>query len=78
MLAVPDLLWSDVSPTRTPTLWRLVSEGSTGVVSVKSSWDLAGCADGLLTLGAGSRAAAEPQAARARPCADPSAGSPTS
>ena len=44
-------------------MWRLLTEGSTGVLSVKSSWDLAGCADGLLTLGAGSG----PRPNRSRP-----------
>ena len=49
-----------------PTLWRLVSEGAAGALSVKSSYQLAGCADGLLTLGAGDRAAAEPSVGASR------------
>jgi hypothetical protein len=73
VVAVPDLLWSDLSSTATPTMWGLLAQGAAGALSVKSSWDLAGCADGLLTLGAGNRAAAEAKSAAAVPCTDPSA-----
>jgi hypothetical protein len=68
VLAVPDLRWSDLSADRTPAMWRLLAEGSAGVLSVKSAYQLAGCADGLLTLGAGDRAAAEAESAEPMPC----------
>ncbi len=70
VVAVPDLLWSDVSAPGTPTLWRLLGTGSAGALSVKSAWQLAGCADGLLTLGAGDRAAGEASAAPPVGCVD--------
>ncbi len=70
VVAVPDLLWSDVTRTGTPTLWRLLGTGSAGALTVKSAWQLAGCADGLLTLGAGDRAAAEGSAATPLGCVD--------
>ncbi|MFL6101227.1 MAG: hypothetical protein ACJ71T_14875 [Actinomycetales bacterium] len=71
VIAVPDLLWSDLSPSATPALWALLRQGASGALSVKSRWQLAGCADGLLTLGAGDRAAAERSSEPARPCAGP-------
>lgn len=69
VIAVPDLRWSDLSPQATPTMWRLLADGAAGALSVKSRWQLAGCADGVLTLGAGDRVAAEGVSDPARPCA---------
>lgn len=76
VIAVPDLLWSDLSPSATPTMWALLAQGASGALSVKSRWQLAGCADGLLTLGAGDRAAAERSSEPARPCTGPATASP--
>jgi hypothetical protein len=50
-------------------MWTLLSTGASGALSVKAPYQLAGCADGLLTLGAGDRVAAEPDGTTARPCA---------
>jgi hypothetical protein len=68
VVAIPDLRWSDLSPSATPALWTLLSTGASGALSVKSQWQLAGCADGLLTLGAGDRVAAERADRAALPC----------
>ncbi|HYN96249.1 MAG TPA: hypothetical protein VES42_20585, partial [Pilimelia sp.] len=57
VVGVPGLRWDDVDATRTPTLWRLASEGSIGSLSVRSA-HLPTCpSDGWLTLGAGNYAA---------------------
>lgn len=69
VVAIPDLRWSDLSASATPAIWTLLSTGAAGSLSVKSQWQLAGCADGLLTLGAGDRVAAESGGAPALPCA---------
>jgi hypothetical protein len=52
----PGLRWDDISPTDTPTLWRLASGGSVGALSVRSARALTCPDDGWLTLGAGNLA----------------------
>ena len=47
------LRWDDVTPTGTPTLWRLASQGSVGALSVRSAHTPTCPGDGWLTLGAG-------------------------
>ncbi len=37
VIAVPDLRWSDLSPQQTPAIWRLLTEGAAGALSVKST-----------------------------------------
>lgn len=71
VVAVPDLRWSDLTASGTPTLWRLLTDGAAGVLSVKATYQRAGCSDGLLTLGAGDRAAAEAGSATPTPCTGP-------
>jgi hypothetical protein len=50
------LRWSDVSPTGTPTLWRLAGQGSVGSLVDFAVQPLTCPADGWLTLNAGARA----------------------
>jgi hypothetical protein len=56
VVGVTGLRWDDVGPTRTPTLWRLIREGSAGALSVRAAGPLTCAADGWVTLGAGNRA----------------------
>ncbi|HEX6870636.1 MAG TPA: hypothetical protein VF163_06025, partial [Micromonosporaceae bacterium] len=50
------LRWADLSPTVTPTLWRLASQGSVGSLAARTASKRACPADGWLTLGAGNSA----------------------
>lgn len=68
LVDIPDLRWDDVSTEGTPALWGLVLRGSAGVLAVRGLWPRTGCADGLLTLGAADRAAAEPRDATPLGC----------
>jgi hypothetical protein len=54
----PGLRWEDLSPTGTPTLWRMAQRGSIGSLSVRSAAAPTCPVDGWLTLGAGNYAAA--------------------
>jgi hypothetical protein len=63
----PGLRWDDLSPTGTPTLWRLASAGSVGALSVRSARTLTCPSDGWLTLGAGNLAL-RPGARSTTPC----------
>jgi hypothetical protein len=51
------LRWEDLSPTRTPALWRLAADGSVGALAVRSASRLTCPLDGWVTLGAGNLAA---------------------
>ncbi|MCI0687408.1 MAG: hypothetical protein L0Y54_09260 [Sporichthyaceae bacterium] len=55
-LGIPGLRWSDVSAESTPTLFRLLDQGSAASLSVRTVRQLTCPADGWLTLGAGARA----------------------
>ncbi|HEY2577928.1 MAG TPA: hypothetical protein VGI74_16610 [Streptosporangiaceae bacterium] len=61
-VGIPGLLWSDISATATPALWRLAGAGSDGNLVVHAVQALTCPADGWLTLNAGARAMA-PRAA---------------
>ena len=50
------LRWSDLSPTATPTLWRLAGQGSVGSLVDFAVLPLTCPADGWLTLNSGARA----------------------
>jgi hypothetical protein len=50
------LRWEDLTPTDTPTLWRLAHTGSMGALSVRSGHEPTCPADGWATLGAGNYA----------------------
>src|SRR5206468_7433946 len=70
LVGIGGLRWSDVSPTATQALWRLVGEGSAGSLVVSGIHPRTCPADGWLTLNAAARAAV-PHAA-VGPCpADP-------
>jgi hypothetical protein len=60
LIGVPGLEWSDVTPTTTPTLWRLAGQGATGLLSVKAVGSRTCPNDGWATVSAGARAAAGP------------------
>ena len=60
-VGVGSLRWSDLSPTVTPTLWRLVGDSSVASMSVRSARDVSCPLDAWLTISGGSKAlAAEP------------------
>jgi hypothetical protein len=69
VVGVAGLQWSDVTIEDTPTLAALTRSGSAGTLSVRSAADVTCPADGWLTLGAGTYAAASERAG-----ADPGAG----
>jgi len=56
------LRWDDVDPQQTPHLWELARTGAIGSLSVRSARQPTCPLDGWLTLGAGNRAAAPPEA----------------
>lgn len=59
VVGAPGLTWEDVEESRTPALWSLVQEGTSGGLIVRGAHELTCPADGWLTLGAGQRAAAD-------------------
>jgi hypothetical protein len=56
VVGLSGLRWSDVSPSATPTLWRLAGQGSAGNLVDYAVKPLTCPADGWLTLNAGARA----------------------
>ena len=56
VVGISGLRWSDVSPSVTPTLWRLVGQGSVGSLVDYAVLPLTCPADAWLTLNAGDRA----------------------
>ena len=56
IVGLSGLRWSDVSPTATPTLWRLAGQGSVGSLVDYAVLPLTCPADGWLTLNSGARA----------------------
>src|SRR5271165_2877642 len=59
VVGISGLRWSDVSPSVTPTLWRLAGQGSVGSLVDYAVLPLTCPADGWLTLNAGARAQSE-------------------
>jgi hypothetical protein len=59
VVGISGLRWSDVSPTATPTLWRLAGQGSVGSLVDYAVKPLTCPADAWLTLNAGARAQSE-------------------
>jgi hypothetical protein len=71
LVGVGGLGWADVSPTTTPTLWRLLSDSSAAALSVRTVQLFSCPADGWLTINAGVRATVPPPATGQRGgCAD--------
>src|SRR5271165_2753849 len=56
VVGISGLRWSDVSPSVTPTLWRLAGQGSVGSLVDYAVLPLTCPADAWLTLNAGDRA----------------------
>jgi hypothetical protein len=56
VVGVPGLTWADVSQSRTPALWSLASEGSSGLLTTRAAVSQTCPWDGWITLGAGNRA----------------------
>ncbi|PDP86184.1 hypothetical protein CQJ94_20925 [Glycomyces fuscus] len=56
LVGVPGLLWQDVSPETTPTLWEMAEEGSIGNVSIRTATSRTCPTDGWLSVSAGQRA----------------------
>lgn len=56
LIGVPSLLWSDVTKTGTPALWRLTEHGSAAALSVRATTPTTCPVDGWLTVSAGQRA----------------------
>src|SRR5580692_9518221 len=56
IVGLSGLRWSDLSPTATPTLWRLADQGSVGSLVDFAVLPLTCPADGWLTLNSGARA----------------------
>ncbi|MBN1094570.1 hypothetical protein JKP75_19725 [Blastococcus sp. TML/M2B] len=56
VIGVPGLVWSDVDPAATPTLWQMAEQGAAGALSVRAARGTTCLLDGWATLGAGNRA----------------------
>ncbi|MEO5873381.1 MAG: hypothetical protein ABIS86_24075, partial [Streptosporangiaceae bacterium] len=56
VIGIPGLLWSDVSASDTPALWKLTGSGSAAVLSVRTTGPKTCPVDGWLTVSAGQRA----------------------
>ncbi|WP_159941540.1 MULTISPECIES: hypothetical protein [unclassified Nocardiopsis] len=56
LVGVPGLLWEDVTPENTPTLWEIADKGSIGNVSIRTATSRTCPTDGWLSVSAGQRA----------------------
>ncbi|MGK5174018.1 hypothetical protein [Geodermatophilus sp. CPCC 205761] len=56
VVGVPGLVWSDLDPEATPSLWALAERSPIGAVSVRAARSTSCLLDGWATLGAGNRA----------------------
>jgi hypothetical protein len=56
LIGVPGLMWSDLSPGRTPALWNLTGGGAGAALSTRTTGSSTCPADGWLTVSAGQRA----------------------
>ncbi|GAA1460327.1 hypothetical protein GCM10009603_21460 [Nocardiopsis exhalans] len=56
LVGVPGLLWEDVTPEHTPTLWELAGTGAIGNVSIRTATSRTCPTDGWLSVSAGQRA----------------------
>jgi hypothetical protein len=57
LIGVPGLTWADLSPAKSPNLWRLAAGGSIASLSVRTVGTWTCPMDGWLTVSAGTRAA---------------------
>ncbi|MFC0040647.1 hypothetical protein [Actinomadura rayongensis] len=76
VIGVPGMMWSDVTATRTPTLWKLAGQGGAAALSVRTTRPGTCPTDGWLTVSAGQRSRLEPGDCLlpATPAATPSGG----
>ncbi|WP_040685081.1 hypothetical protein [Nocardiopsis halotolerans] len=56
LVGIPGLLWQDVNPETTPTLWKMAERGSVGNVSIRTATSRTCPTDGWLSVSAGQRA----------------------
>ncbi|MCW2888610.1 MAG: hypothetical protein JWL58_5472 [Streptosporangiaceae bacterium] len=56
LLGMPGLIWSDITETGTPALWRLTAQGSAAALSVRTTTVTTCSVEGWLTISAGQRA----------------------
>src|SRR5207237_815865 len=56
LIGVPGLMWSDLSPTKTPALWSLTQSGAGAALSTRATTVNTCPVDGWLTVSAGQRA----------------------
>ncbi|MEV2279411.1 hypothetical protein AB0I72_27925 [Nocardiopsis sp. NPDC049922] len=59
LVGIPGLLWRDVTPEATPTLWELAGHTSIGNVSIRTATSRTCPTDGWLSVSAGQRALSE-------------------
>ncbi|SIO85243.1 hypothetical protein BQ8420_05970 [Nocardiopsis sp. JB363] len=64
LVGVPGLLWEDVTPEHTPTLWAMAGDGAIGNVSIRTAGSRTCPTDGWLSVSAGQRALAEQEGSR--------------
>ncbi|MBO3747687.1 hypothetical protein J5X84_16535 [Streptosporangiaceae bacterium NEAU-GS5] len=57
LIGVPGLMWSDLSPSETPNLWRLAGQSAIGSLSVRTVGSSTCPYDGWLTVSTGVRTA---------------------
>src|ERR1700749_1148371 len=57
VVGIGGVLWSDVSPSATPVLWRVAEQGAVGSLDVSGVRERTCPAEGWLTLNGGARAA---------------------
>ncbi|MGW9351934.1 hypothetical protein SAMN05421803_12210 [Nocardiopsis flavescens] len=61
LVGVPGLLWQDITPEHTPTLWEMAERSATGNVSIRTATSRTCPTDGWLSVSAGNRALAARQ-----------------
>lgn len=72
LVGVGGLRWTDVSRSATPTLWRMISDGSVASLNVRTAAPVTCPVDAWLTLSAGRRVSAPtPPGAEPTPTASP-------
>ncbi|MFD7369626.1 hypothetical protein ACFV4I_25510 [Nocardiopsis alba] len=59
LVGIPGLLWEDVTPEHTPTLWEMAGDGAIGNVSIRTATSRTCPTDGWLSVSAGQRALSE-------------------
>lgn len=59
LVGVPGLLWEDLTPEHTPTLWKMAGHGAIANVSIRTAGSRTCPTDGWLSVSAGQRALSE-------------------